>query len=62
MPLIRSIEREAAKPTVEALRVVDGVIEDLIALDPANANPDALRELIERARAARAEAESLLAE
>ena len=62
MPLILSIEREAAKPAVEALGVVAGVIEDLIALDPANANPDALRELIERARAARAEAESLLAD
>ena len=61
-PLVVSIEREAAKPAIEVLRVADAVLGDLVALDPAKRSPGRLRELIERARAAQEAAEQLLAE
>ena len=60
-PLIVSVEREAAKPAIEALRAADAVLADLVALDPAKPSPDALSELIARARAAQEAAEQLLA-
>jgi hypothetical protein len=60
-PLVVSIEREAAKPAIEALRAADEVLGDLAALDPAKPRPEVLRELIERARAAQEAAEQLLA-
>jgi hypothetical protein len=60
-PLVVSIDREAAKPAIEALRAADAVLGDLAALDPAKPSSEALRELIERARAAQEAAEQLLA-
>jgi hypothetical protein len=60
-PLVVSIEREAAKPAIEALRVADAVLGDLVALDQGKPSPEVLRGLIERARAAQEAAEQLLA-
>ena len=60
-PLVVSIEREAAKPAIEALRVADAVLGDLVAIDPAKPSPASLSELIGRARAAQEAAEQLLA-
>ena len=60
-PLIVSIEREAAKPAIEALRAADAVLADLAELDPARPDTEAVRRLIVQARAAHQAAEPLLA-
>ena len=60
-PLILSIEREAATPAMEALRVADAVLADIAEIDPARPNAEAFRRLIGRARAAHEPIEPLLA-
>lgn len=60
-PLVVSIEREAAKPAIEALRAADSVLADLAALDVGMASGDDLRGLVERARGVHEAAERLLA-
>jgi len=51
-PLVLSIEAEAARAAMAALLEADGVLADLAAADADRLGQDALRELIERARAA----------
>jgi hypothetical protein len=61
-PLILSIEREAAKPALDALRATDAVLAELVTIDPVAVKPEVMRELLERARAAHAAALRVLAE
>ena len=59
-PLVASIEAEAARPALAALLEADAVLADLAATDPDRLSPDALRGLIDRARAAHDRASDVL--
>ena len=59
-PLVQSIEAEAARPALAALLEADGVLADLGAADPDRLDTDALRALIQRARAAHEHAATIL--
>ena len=59
-PLIVSIEAEAARPALAALLGADAVLADLAAVDADQLTPDALRQLIERARGAHEDASTVL--
>jgi hypothetical protein len=50
-PLVASIEAEAARPGLAALLEADAVLADVARIDPDGVGCDALRELVERARA-----------
>jgi len=59
-PLVVSIEAEAARPALAALLEEDAVIAQLAAIDPDRVRTDALRELVQRARAAHDHAADVL--
>jgi hypothetical protein len=59
-PLILSIEREAAKRAMDALRAADEVLAGLAELDAADVDSAALGDLVERAGAAHADASRIL--
>jgi len=59
-PLIVSIEREATGPALDALREADAILVELAALQPAHPDVNALRGLVERARASHERATTLL--
>jgi len=59
-PLVLSIEAEAARAALAALLEPDGVLADFATTDPDRLGTDAIRELIERARAAHDHASTVL--
>jgi hypothetical protein len=59
-PLVASIETEAARPALAALLEADAVLAEVAAIDPDRVGRDALRELIQRARAAHEHAGDVL--
>jgi hypothetical protein len=59
-PLVVSIEAEAARPALAALLEADAVLADLAAIDADQLSPDALHQLIERARATHEYASTVL--
>jgi hypothetical protein len=59
-PLVLSIEAESARPALAALLEADAVLADLAAIDPDHLGPDALLQLIERARTAHDDAAAIL--
>jgi hypothetical protein len=59
-PLILSIEAEAARPALAALLEADAVLAELAAIEPGRVSDDAVRELINRARAAHDHAGNVL--
>jgi hypothetical protein len=59
-PLVASIEAEAARPALAALLEADAVLADLATIDPERIDPEAVRELIQRAREAHEQAADVL--
>ena len=59
-PLVVSIEAEAARPALAALLEADGVLADLAVAEADRLTPEALRALIDRARAAHEHASTVL--
>jgi anti-sigma-K factor RskA len=59
-PLVLSIEAEAARAALAALLEVDRVLADLATADADHLRPEALRALIDRARAAHDHASTVL--
>lgn len=59
-PLVASIEAEAARPGLAALLEADAILAEVAGMDPDGVGRDALRELVERARAAHEHAGTVL--